>query len=168
MKKLLFAIYIVVGILTTSCGDETEFNSPALQGNKDGNLWNADFYSADMYLSGFILEGRDNFETIQLITDDTTVGVYTLGPGSSNSVLFQDSQGVIYSTQNDPDPSLSLYPAEGEINIEYVDSNASPITITGTFWFYAYSDDGLMTVNFNEGHFHKVPLTGGILNLETE
>jgi len=167
MKKLLFAICTVVGILAlTSCEEEIEFNSPALQANKDGNLWRSQVFSADVNLGGFIIEGRGNFETVQLITDDITVGVYTLGSGSSSEALFQDAEGVIYSTENDPDPSLSLYPAEGEINIEFVDNNANPKTISGTFWFYAYSDDGQKTVNFNEGNFYKVPLTGVLSNIE--
>ena len=50
-----------------------------------------------------------------------------------------------------------------QIVIEDIDNNM-PKGLYGSFWFYAYSADGLSAVNFNRGVFYKVPLVGG--NLE--
>ncbi|GAA0738632.1 DUF6252 family protein [Gaetbulibacter jejuensis] len=163
MKRLALILFTFLSVL--SCGDEIEFNSPAVQGNKDGELWRAVYYSADIDFGGFIIEGGNNFETIQLITTNDTAGTYNLGDGSGNEATFTNSQGVVYSTNNEPDPSVSIYPNEGQIIVEHVDNDADPKTISGKFWFYAFTADGMNTVNFNEGHFYKVPLVGGLVTV---
>ncbi|MEH6534967.1 MAG: DUF6252 family protein [Psychroserpens sp.] len=160
MKKL--ALILVTILLVFSCGDEVEFNSPAIQGNYNGNLWRARSYAADIDFGGFLVQGSNNIETLQLITQDDTAGVYNLGGDSPNVAIVKDANGVVYSTANDPDPSFSLYPVEGQIIVESI-INTTPKTMTGTFWFYAFTNDGLQTVNFNEGVFHKVPIVGGLV-----
>ncbi|WP_299339066.1 DUF6252 family protein [uncultured Psychroserpens sp.] len=163
MRKI--ALILLTVILVSSCGDEVEFNSPAIQGNYNGNSWVASSFAADIDFGGFLLQGSNNIETLQLVTQDDTAGVYNIGSDSPNVAIFKDANGIVYSTANEPDPSLSLYPVEGQIIIEnIIDTN--PKTITGTFWFYAYSEDGLQTVNFNEGVFHKVPLVGGLVAID--
>jgi hypothetical protein len=163
MKKLTLLLLIVVTLL--SCGDDIEFNSPAMQGNKNGNLWRATSYASDIDFGGFLIEGENGVEIVQLVTQNDSPGTYNLGGESSNVAIFKDLQGVVYSTANTPDESLSVYPAEGQIIVEVVE-NTDPKTLTGSFWFYAYSEDGLNTVNFNEGVFYKVPLLGGLVVID--
>lgn len=160
MKRIFTGVWVV--FLLLGCSDEIKFNTPALQANKDGELWRSSFFIADIDNGGFIIEGRNSGETIQLITTTDTRGTFSLGIDSDNIALFIDAEGSVYSTKNAPDPSLGTYPTEGEIIIEDID-NDDPKNLYGTFWFYAYSADGLQVVNFNNGVFYKVPLEGGLV-----
>jgi len=163
MKKL--ALILVVFVTVFSCGDELQFNSPAIEGNYNGNPWKAVSYAADIDFGGFLVQGTNNIETIQLITQDDTAGVYNLGGDNPSVAIVKDANGVVYSTANEPDPSFTLYPAEGQIIVQSI-QDTNPKIMTGTFWFYAFSSDGLRTVNFNEGVFHKVPIVGGLVALD--
>lgn len=163
MKKL--ALVLVTILLVFSCGNEVEFNSPAIQGNYDGNLWRASSYAADIDFGGFLIQGSNNVETLQLVTVDALAGVYTFGGESANVAIFKDANGLVYSTANDPDPSLSIYPVEGQVIVDNI-FDTTPRTMSGTFWFYAYTADGLKTVNFNEGVFHRVPIVGGLVAID--
>src|SRR5210317_1301510 len=154
-----FILLLLVTSISLSCGDDVQFNDPALQANKDGEYWKALFYASDIDFGGFLIEGGNNFETIQLFTNNDTRGTFELGPNSQNIAIFKDANGIVYSTANEPDPSLSVYPADGQIIVDDI-SNTTPKTIRGTFWFNAYTADGLRYINFNEGVFYNIPLVG--------
>jgi hypothetical protein len=162
-----FLLFTCLFGLLLSCGDEIEFNTPAVQGNKDGNLWRAEFYAADIDFGGFLVEGGIGLERVQLVTQIDSRGTFELGGDSPNRALFKDAQGVVYSTANAPDESLSLYPATGVIIVDNIEQT-EPKTISGTFWFYAYTADGLNTVNFSQGVFYKIPLIGGLVEFEAD
>jgi len=163
MKKVFVFILAIFSFL--SCSDEIRFNSPAMQANKQNELWRSDFFAADIDNGGFIIEGRNAGETIQLITTSDTPGTFDLGLESDNVAIFIAADGTTYSTKNAPDSSIGLYPTSGEIIVEDID-NDDPKNVYGTFWFYAYTADGLNVVNFNEGVFYKVPLVGGLSQLQ--
>lgn len=165
MKNLV--IFLFASLLLFNCNDDVEFNSPAVQGNKDGNLWRAKFYAADIDFGGFLVEGGINLERVQLVTVNDVRGTFPLGGDSPNRALFKDTQGVVYSTENNPDPSISLFPAVGEIIVEDI-SNTEPKTISGKFWFFAYTSDGMNSVNFNQGVFHEIPLIGGLVEFPND
>lgn len=159
MKKFIILILVVFSFY--GCGDEIQFNNPALQANKNGEYWKALFYASDIDFGGFLVEGGNNIETVQLFTFNDTRGTFELGGESTSVAIFKDANGVVYSTANAPDSSLSVYPANGQIIVDDI-SNTDPKTIRGTFWFNAYSADGLSYVNFNEGVFFNIPLVGGL------
>ncbi len=163
MKKVFVFILAIFSIL--SCSDEVRFNSPAMQANKQNELWRSNFFAADIDNGGFIIEGRNAGETIQLITTSDTRGTFNLGLESDNVAIFVDADGTTYSTKNAPDPSIGSYPTSGEIIVEDVD-NDDPKNVYGTFWFYAYTTDGLKVINFNKGVFYKVPLVGGLSQVQ--
>lgn len=165
MQKFISLIFLA--LVFTSCGDDIEFNSPAVQGQKDGNLWRAEFFAADIDFGGFLVEGGINLERVQLVTQVDARGTYQLGGNAPNRALFKDAQGVVYSTANAPDESVTLFPASGQIIVEDI-SNTEPKTISGTFWFFAYTADGLNSVNFSQGVFHKIPLIGGLLEFDAD
>lgn len=158
MKKLI--VLALAFITVFSCGDEIEFNSPALQGKKDGNRWKALFYNASFNDSGtLIITGGDNYESITLNVSELAIGNYTLGVGSASSAEFIDLENVTYSTNNDPNPDFSVYPPDGLITISRYDAVNS--TVSGEFYFTGYSNSGLKTVNFSEGIFFDLPLPFG-------
>lgn len=164
MRKIIYAL--IIGIAFQNCSDNVEFNSPAVQANKNGTtIWKANFLAADIDNGGFVIEGRNAGEKIQLITSNDARGTFNVGGDSDNVAIYVDSNGTVYSTKNTPDPSVSVYPASGEIIVDDIDSD-SPMNVFGTFWFYAYTSDGLNVVNFNEGVFYKVPLVGGLVQID--
>ena len=163
MKKAFGTILVVFSLF--SCSDEVRFNSPAMQANKENELWRSEFFAADIDNGGFIIEGRNSGETIQLITTNDTRGTFDFGLDSDNVAIFVDAVGTIYSTKNGPDPSLGSYPTSGKIIVEDIDSD-NPQNVYGTFWFYAYTANGLKVINFNKGVFYKVPLAGGLVKID--
>ncbi|MGM5469410.1 DUF6252 family protein [Flavobacteriaceae bacterium LMO-SS05] len=156
-------ILVLLALVTLqNCSDHVEFNTPAIQGYKDGVIWRAVYQAADIDFGGLVIEGGDRGETLLFVTVDDGRGTYTFGGDSPNEARFTDANGVVYSTKNAPDPSLSVYPADGEIVIQSFDNSATPKTLTGVFWFNAYTSDGLSRVNFNRGNVYRVPLVGGL------
>lgn len=162
MKKILVLILAVVTVF--SCGDDLQFNSPALQGKKDGELWKAVFFNAIVEDGGrLVITGGNNFETVILEVPSTALGTYTLGENSSSEARFLDFNGLEYSTLNLPDSELTVYPPDGEISLTSYDSENS--TISGEFHFNAYSNDGLKTVNFSQGIFFDLPIPFSSTNI---
>ncbi len=165
MKRL---VILLITVLTfASCGDEVEFNSPSIQGNKDYVLWKAEFFNADIDSNGYLtITGGNNVETLKLRIPSAAVGSYNLGDVQSMVATFTTGDGTVFSTNNRPDPSVTLYPEYGKIFLDEIINN----TFTGTFRFNAYDETGLRVVNFsgtteedplNGGIFYRVPLTSG-------
>ena len=162
MKKITLLIFVFGSLFVfTNCGNDIEFNSPAIQGYKNGDIWRATSYAADIDFGGFVIEGRLTSEKVQLITTNDARGTYDLGIDSGNVAIYVDSNGAVYSTKNVPDTNINLSRPEGQIIVDDID-NADPSGIYGTFWFNAYTADGLHVVNFNRGVFYNVRLVGGL------
>ena len=160
MKNIILVISLT--LVCYGCSDEVRFNMPAIQGYKDGEIWKANYQAADIDFGGLVIEGGDGVGKLLFVTVDDGRGTYAFGENSPNEARFKDAYGEVYSTKNAPDPSLSVYPANGEIVIESFDNSVTPKTLTGTFWFNAYSSDGLKRINFNNGHVYRVSLVGGL------
>jgi len=161
MKKIFV---LLISILTiVSCGDELEFNNPAMQGFKDGEIFRTNTFRADIDRGGLVIQGKVQGQVLTLITTRDLRGTYSLGGDNQSEALFLDSDGVLFSTINTPDPNVQVYPTEGEIIIENFDRRADNVVLaTGTFWFNAFTVDGLESVNFNRGRFYRVPILDGI------
>ena len=161
MKNIF--MFIVSALLMVSCGENIEFNNPAFQSKKDGNLWRAQSYGADIDNGAILVRGRFNSETVWLLPDNDNRATYVLGANNISEARYIDENGLVYSTKYTPDPSVQVYPAEGQIIIESFERvDGANRAITGTFWFNAFTADGLQRINFNQGHFYRVPLTGGL------
>jgi hypothetical protein len=155
MKKLLILALAIFSMV--SCGDDIEFNSPAMQGKKDGTNWKAVSYRG--YVNDnrkSIITGNNNYETINLQVSSFAVGTYLLGESNSNIATLIDSNLNEYSTNNLPDQDIELYPPDGIIEI--TEFNPTNNSITGKFWFNAYSASGTETVNFSQGIFYNIPI----------
>lgn len=164
MKRLLILLLTV--LFVWSCSDEIKFNSPSVQGKKDGQFWRAASYDARFNDGGrIVITGIGGGETVKFTVPNLELGAKYLGRGSSSKAEFEDLNGVLYSTNSLPDPSFQLYPPDGEIDITQVTSTS----VSGTFWFNAFSQSGLQTVNFSQGVLFDVPLSnlgGGLMSCD--
>ena len=98
-----------------------------------------------------------------MLPDNDNRRAYVLGENTISEARFIDENGLVYSTKHTPDPSLQLYPGEGQIIIESFERvNDRNVSVTGTFWFNAFTADGLQKINFNQGHFYRVSLDGAL------
>ncbi|WP_034062545.1 DUF6252 family protein [Lacinutrix jangbogonensis] len=160
MKKII--VLILVTFTFFGCGEDLEFNSPSFQGEKDGNLWEARTFSANIDGLGVLtIVGSSNFETITIEVNSTAVGIYDVAETASSGSLV-DIDDFLYSSNNIPDPSVQLYPASGIIDLKEV--NIERGYVSGEFYFNAFNSSGLTSINVNNGVFFKVPLSGGPLS----
>ena len=156
MKKII--VLILVAFTFFGCGEDIEFNTPSFQGEKDGNLWEAVTFRANVNGLGVLsIIGTNNFETITLEVNSTAIGPHDVTETISSGSLM-DIDDVLYSSNNVPDPSVQLYPAAGVIDLKEV--NIEGGYVSGEFYFNAFNSSGLTSVNVNKGFFHKVPLIG--------
>ncbi len=169
MKRIFLLIATI--FIAYSCSDDVEFNTPAMQGNKDGVTWKSDYQAADIDFGGFLFEGGTGVETLQLITPTDGAGLFPLSASSAAVAIFQDADGTVYSTANEPHPDFTLYPLDPEnnfIRVSEINNNTDPKLITGEFKFTAFSSDGFSAVNFIDGVFYRVPLVGGLVAIGDE
>lgn len=160
MKKLILLFLVFSTVL--SCGDEVEFNTPAFQGDRENELWRAQAFSASIDENGFLtITGINNGETVNLIVPSVVEGTFIFGDVNTIEAQYLSGFGTDFSTNNRPDPSVSIYPELGEIVIEEIDmANA---TFTGTFNFLAFDASGLNSIGYSNGIFFKVPLISGAI-----
>lgn len=155
--KIVAKFFIIV-ITLTSCANEVEFNSPSFQGNREYGLWKAEFMSASITENGSLtISAGRNTEKVILSIPSATTGIYSFGDVNSMEARYIDADGAIYSTNNRPDPSVSIYPEIGFLNLEQIDNT----NFTGTFEFLAFDTSGLNAIGFNVGKFFRVPLVMG-------
>ncbi|TYB69411.1 hypothetical protein ES676_14230 [Bizionia saleffrena] len=159
MKKLVVLVLSMVTLL--SCGDDLEFKTPSFEAKKDGNLFEAVTYKANIVENGQLtITGSDNYETVTLAVNGALPGDYDVQTSSASATLL-DINGMLWSTENTPDPDVHVYPASGIITIKEV--NVVEGYVSGAFYFNAYNSSGMTSVTMNEGFFHKVPLVGGVV-----
>ena len=161
MKK--FLIYIFGALTLFGCEERIEFNNPALQANKDGNLWRATNYQVDIDNGDLLVRGGFNGESVWLLPDNDNRGTYVLGDNAISEARYVDENGLVYSTRYAPDPSVQVYPSDGQIIVESFNTVDGRQTVTGTFWFNAFTADGLQKINFNQGVFYRIKFTGGLV-----
>jgi len=156
MKKII--VLILVTFTLFSCGEEIEFNTPSFQAEKDGNIWEAVTYRANINSLGVLtITASDNFEIITLEVNSASIGLFDVAETTSSGSLF-DINEVLFSSNNFPDPTIQLYPASGVIELLEVDLEKG--YVSGEFYFNAFNTSGLSSVNVNKGFFHRVPLIG--------
>ncbi len=160
MKRI--TILFLTAIMFWSCGDEIEFNTPAFQGDRENELWRAVAFSASIDENGFLtITGTNNFETVNLTVPTVAVGTYIVGDVNSIEAQYIDSSGTTFTTNNRPDPSVSIYPELGEIIIEDIDAVNGHFT--GTFRFLAFDTSGFNSIGYTNGIFYQVPLISGAI-----
>ena len=161
MDKSTLTIFI--SILFLGCSKTVEFSNPAVQANNEGQSWISTVETAAIKNSGLIIRASRGSEVLILFTTRTDIGEYALGGNNQNEARYRDDNGVMYSTLNAPDESVQVFPSDGVVEIENIDSENN--TATGTFWFNAFTEDGLNTINFSSGVFFQVPIRQNILEV---
>lgn len=138
-----------------SCEEDVKFNTPAVQGLKDNELWKATDYTATITGTSLTIEATNGFEALTLRTGQVIPGAYQLGVNETNTaafVLSADGIEMNYTTGTNR--------GSGQIIISD-DERETDLTrgfISGTFRFDALDDEGNV-VNFQDGVFYKVPVT---------
>jgi len=172
MKK--YTLILVSLITIFSCQKEVEFNDPAFEGLRNGQvLWRAGSYNVSFDANGFLtISGSDGSGDLSFTIPGGSVGTYTLGVIDNTFATYQEND-IFYSTIYDGSGGPAQL-SDGEIEIMEVDFVNK--TFTGSFKFNAYSANGEQDVNFSGyqgdrpettndeeigGVFYKLPLTFG-------
>jgi hypothetical protein len=145
MKKVVSLFVLVVAF--ASCGKDVEFNSPAFQATKNGNIWKANGMQAFADAGGLTITAQVGTDVVILHTSSVNPGTYTLGTGLVNTATYEsvDGEGALYAT--------GAGVGSGKIIIS---PGQTAGTITGKFEFIAEDEEG-NEVNFTNGDFYKVP-----------
>ena len=154
MKKVIVLLSLFLTFI--ACEDDLVFSNPSFTANKNDVSWQSTNFKASIDAFGFLsITAINGEEIINLKTAGASNGTFTVG-NTATQAVYQDQNGVTYSTNNIPDPSIQLYPSEGQINIE--EFNSIEKTVSGTFYFHAFDNTGLQSVVFNKGFFYNVPI----------
>ncbi len=138
----------------SGCSNDLQFNSPALQGNKNYKLWRAKYYDAVLAENGsFTIMSGDNIEKLSITLTALQEGTYSLSDTSGSEIEFVDSENVRYSTRNSPAAKGKVDPQIGTLTITKIENN----TLTGSFVFIAFTADGMNSVGFNDGVMYRIP-----------
>ncbi len=159
MKKCFLIALVALNIF--GCGKEVSFNSPFFQGDRNNQLWRAVTFSASISTNGFLtITGTNGVETVNLSTPSVVEDTpFIFGDVNTIAAQYIDGTQTLYSTNNRPQESISLYPELGELTITEIDyTNA---TFSGTFNFLAFNNAGSTSVGYANGSFYKVPLISG-------
>lgn len=154
MKKLLSLIVLLT--IFSSCEEDIKFNTPAVQGIKDNELWKAIEYSATISTGNVLtIEASNGFETVVLRTSNYTPGSsYELGVNDINKATYSlEADGVSLQYQTGTGVGNGLI----EISDKPGETNFEQGYISGTFRFNAVNSLN-NTVNFQRGFFYKVPI----------
>ena len=159
MKKLLMSLLIVLTLF--GCQDNIQSSLPALQGLKNGDFtWRSSASTVVVAADGTLtFTGSDGYGTMTLQIPTVALGTFPLGENTTALVTYSEDE-FSYSTNNNGNASI-VYASDGAIIIDEL--NTVTGTVTGTFYFNAYTADGERVMNFSEGVIYKLPVTEGTL-----
>ena len=159
MKKFLISLTIILTFF--GCEDNIESNTPAFQGSKNANfIWKSTNSTVVVDSTRVLtIKGTDGFGMMTLKVPSLALGTFVLGVDAAALAIYSEDD-FIYSTVHSGNDSV-VHVSDGAIMIDEIDMiNA---TISGTFYFNAYSADGERVINFSKGVIYKLPLTMGTL-----
>lgn len=161
MKKYFSLLALV--FLFISCEEDVVLNSPSVQGRLENSFWRAIDSDATLQPNGgLVITAKARLQTMTLRIPSSNVGTYVLGESQSRvaSFVFEyDESELFYSTGVTTEEEFQ---GDGEIKITEFD--AVNRTVSGSFRFNAVNMSnnplGGEILNFNQGVFYKVPVTG--------
>jgi len=156
MKKFL-SLLVLLAVLT-SCEEDIQFNTPAVQALKNNELWRATEFSATRGIDNSLtIHATNGFEELVLKTASTDPGEYQLGENETDKASYVL---VVDNFQENYQTGANLGSGAITISDNVTETNVAGGFITGTFHFAAVSEDG-EEIYFQEGVFYKVPITAG-------
>lgn len=151
MKRFLI---LFLTIILTNCSNDVQFNTPAVQADKNYKLWRANYFDAVVDDAGvLILKSGNILETLTMTLPSLKETTYNLSDKSAAVITFVDEENITYSTRNSPTIEDQNFPEIGTIKITKIDGN----TFSGDFRFVAFTADGKNAVGFNNGIIYQVP-----------
>ena len=159
MKKLFTSFLIICTLF--GCQDNIQSSLPALQGLKNGDFtWRSSSSTVVVDTAGALtFTGTDGYGALTLQVPTVALGTFVLGENATALVTYTEDQ-FMYSTNNNGNASI-VYVSDGTITIDELDTVNG--TVTGSFYFNAYTADGERVMNFSEGVIYKLPVTEGTL-----
>jgi len=154
MKNFLTSLMV---LFLLGCQEHLESNTPAFQGQKNGEfLWKSTTSTAIIDAAGVLtLTGSDGFGKMTLKVPSVDLGPFVLGADATALATYTENSDM-FSTNNSGNTSL-VYVSDGAISIEEYDANAK--IITASYYFNAYTVNGEQGLNFSEGVIYKLPVT---------
>jgi len=156
MKKFLSLLVLLT--VFTSCEDDVKFNTPAVQGLKDNELWKANKFTAIIGTDNSLTVTASNgIETVVLKTASFSAGTYILGADEVNKASYTlAADGIEENYQT----GSNLGSGQIVISDKLTETDINKGFITGTFSFNGVNDAGDI-VYFQEGYFYKVKVING-------
>jgi len=153
MKKFLSLLVLLT--VFTSCEDDVKFNTPAVQGLKDNELWKASKFTATVGTDNSLtVTATNGFETVVLKTASYSAGSYPLGVNEANKASYTLAADGI---EDNYQTGTGVGSGEIVISDKITETDLTKGFITGTFRFSGLNDAG-DAVYFQEGYFYKVPI----------
>ena len=138
------------------CADTIEFNAPALQANKNYQLWRAKYYGAEVLENGnLLITAGNNIEKMSLLLPALKEGTYQLTDHSISKIEFVTEDKTLFATYYPSETSALI--DTGEVTITQIEDQM----VSGTFRCIANTADGTDSVGFNQGIFYQIPVKQG-------
>ena len=155
MKKLFASLLIMLTLF--GCQDNIQSNSPSFEGLKNGDFtWRSSSSTVVVDATGALtFTGNDGNGTLIIQIPTVALGTFVLGANATALVTYSQDE-FLFSTNNNGNASI-VYVSDGTINIDELDAVNG--TVTGTFYFNAYTANGERVVNFSEGVIYRLPVT---------
>ena len=159
MKKILTSLIIILTLF--GCQDNIQSSLPAFVGLKNGDFaWRSSSSTVVVDASGVLtFAGSDGYGTLTLQIPTVALGTFVLGANATALVTYSEDE-FLFSTENNGNTSI-VYVSDGAIIIDELDVVNG--TVTGSFYFNAYTANGERVMNFSEGVIYKLPVTEGSL-----
>ncbi|UOK43472.1 MULTISPECIES: DUF6252 family protein [Flavobacterium] len=142
MKKIVSLFVLATAFV--SCGEDIQFNSPAVQATKNGAFWKANTMDYFSNAEGLTITASVGTDIITLHTSSAAPGTYVLGENSTNKATYKsvEGEGRLFETGDGiGSGKIVIAPGGG---------------ITGKFDFIAEDEEG-NEVNFTNGDFYQIP-----------
>lgn len=153
--------FFLIALIFTSCGSDSSFNNPSVQGVLNDEVWKADSRQVVVNNDGQLkLTALRGYETIEIILPSV----------NRNDTIFFDTPGTSAKFMVDAPGSYTLYDSTEEADIDlrgrsyfYItEYNSARSYISGVFGFTAPIVIGFPikgdAVNVRKGNFYRIPL----------
>ncbi len=146
MKQIITFLLLV--LVLTSCEENVQDNTPALQGTIDDTFFRANDARGTLNEDGsFLIQGINGVETITFSFSQSQSSKFGFGGDRPHFASFEDKDGNIYTTR-----------PEGSGSFQFINRCTDCGFVSGEFNFMAVRA-GIDTIFVDQGVVFKVPFT---------